>query len=143
MLPGAFVFVEAWPLTINGKIDREALLAPANAAPPSLPAAAPRGKGEQLVAQAYDEVLGCGAVGRGDNFFTLGGHSLLAAQLVSRLNRALGCALSVRDVFEQPTVSGLAQALGRSLETKTSRSEPAPRVVRRIRRPEMELVPPN
>jgi len=138
MVPATWVFVAAWPLTPNGKIDRAALPAPVVEAGGT----APLTRGEELVAKTWAEVLGRTTVGRDDNFFELGGHSLLAAQVISRLKVATGIALSVRTVFDQPTVAGFARELAAHLES-SSAPRVAPRVKRRTPRPEMELVQPN
>ncbi|MET0397710.1 MAG: amino acid adenylation domain-containing protein [Longimicrobiaceae bacterium] len=107
MVPAAFVAVDAIPLTPNGKVDRRALPAPE----PSRPAAeraAPRTPLEAEVAAIWTEVLGGEPVGVGDNFFELGGHSLRATQVVSRARGAFGVELSVRDLFDAPTVADFA-----------------------------------
>jgi amino acid adenylation domain-containing protein len=106
MLPSAFVALDAFPLTPNGKVDRKALPAPdARAAEAGEP---PRGPTEEVLAGIWAELLGTGAVHRGDSFFERGGHSLLAARLVSRTARALGAELPLRAVFAAPTLAALA-----------------------------------
>jgi acyl carrier protein len=109
MVPSAFVFLHALPLTPNGKIDRRALPEP-DAVRPELEDryVAPRNSTEELVAQIWSDVLQVERVGIYDNFFDLGGHSLLATQIVSRLREALGVSVSLRALFERPTVAGLA-----------------------------------
>jgi surfactin family lipopeptide synthetase C len=79
---------------------------------------APRNAVEQMLAGIWAEVLGVEKVGVHDNFFELGGHSLLATQVMSRLRRVLGVDLSIRQLFERPTLGGLAAALvnGKSYE---------------------------
>ncbi|HEV3037469.1 MAG TPA: SDR family NAD(P)-dependent oxidoreductase [Candidatus Angelobacter sp.] len=72
---------------------------------------APASEMEQLVAGIWQDLLGIEQVGTGDNFFELGGHSLLATQMVSRLRSALGVEISVRKIFEVPTIAGLVKAL--------------------------------
>jgi acyl transferase domain-containing protein/acyl carrier protein len=73
--------------------------------------AAPKNALEQVIADAWQEVLGIDQVGIHDNFFQLGGHSLMALQVLSRLRRAFQAELSVRLLFERPTVAGLAEAI--------------------------------
>ncbi len=145
MIPAAVVVVAAWPLTPNGKIDRQALPAPEMRSSESRgPFAAPRTMVEQTVAKAWADVLGCPAVGLADNFFDLGGHSLLAAQVVTRLNVALSGVVSVRALFDQPTLAAFAREVERRLENSPSGRVAAPRMKRRaVSRPELELVQPN
>jgi amino acid adenylation domain-containing protein len=112
MVPAAFVRLDALPLTPNGKVDRRALPAPEGLRP-ELEAAyvAPTTEVERSIAAVWREVLGIDQVGIHDNFFNLGGHSLMALQVLSRLRRALRVELSVRVLFEAPTVAGLALAV--------------------------------
>ena len=108
MVPSAFVRVEAWPLTANGKLDRNALPAPDADAYASRAYAAPEGAMEDAVASIWRELLPVERIGRHDNFFELGGHSLLAVQMASRVRRTLGVELPLRVMFEAPTLSQLA-----------------------------------
>jgi acyl-coenzyme A synthetase/AMP-(fatty) acid ligase len=112
MVPSAFVTLEALPLTPNGKVDRRALPAPGRDALEATRAhEAPRTPDEVWLAALWAELLGLERVGIHEDFFMLGGHSLLAARLVSRLRASQQVALTVRHVFDQPTVAGLAEAL--------------------------------
>ena len=135
MLPAAFVAVETWPLTSNGKVDRARLPAPDrmgyDSAPPFAP---PEGEIEETIARIWAEVLGRAGIGAQDDFFCLGGHSLRAAQVVSRLNAAFQVALSVRTLFEHPTVTALARAIERTAERSPS-ARPASPLVRTARQP--------
>jgi hypothetical protein len=141
MVPAAVVFLAAWPLTPHGKIDRGALPAPAAGAAEPDGLAAPASGTEQSVARIWTEILGRGGIGREDNFFELGGHSLLAAQVVSRINHALQVALSVRTIFDQPTIAGLAQEVEARRQTGDTPRMPARRL--RRRRATAELLQPN
>ncbi|UAW63736.1 amino acid adenylation domain-containing protein [Mycoavidus sp. HKI] len=115
MVPAAFVRLEAFPLTPNGKLDRKALPAPDVEALARQTYEVPQGEIEQILAAIWTELLGVERISRHDNFFALGGHSLLAVQMIERLRRA-GLTLSVRTLFDKPTLSILAQSLGQHQE---------------------------
>ena len=112
MVPSLFTWLDAMPLTPNGKLDRRAL--PVLSAPETMERVAPRTEAEQTMAQLWIEVLGVAAVGVDDNFFELGGHSLLAIQLISRVRHAFGVELPLRRLFESPTVAELTALLPRA-----------------------------
>ncbi|WP_228533234.1 non-ribosomal peptide synthetase [Pseudomonas sp. UFMG81] len=109
LLPSAFVALASWPLTANGKLDRQALPAPTAQASLRRAYSAPEGPNEQRLAALWAELLGVERVGRHDHFFELGGHSLLAVQLVERM-RAQGLHADVQVLFGQPTLASLAAA---------------------------------
>jgi acyl-coenzyme A synthetase/AMP-(fatty) acid ligase/acyl carrier protein len=114
MLPSTFVIVDSMPLTETGKIDRSALPAPEEARPElAQKYIAPRSALEQVLAGIFAEILKVERVGIRDNFFELGGHSLLATQVTSRIRQLLSVNLPLRKLFEDPTVSGLAEAVSR------------------------------
>ncbi|HEX8317855.1 non-ribosomal peptide synthase/polyketide synthase [Longimicrobium sp.] len=111
MVPAAYVWMEAYPLTPNGKVDRKALPAPEGDAFSARGYEAPVGEAEEAVAAIWAELLGAERVGRRDHFFERGGHSLLAARVVSRVRQALGVEAVPRDLFERPVLAEFARGL--------------------------------
>ncbi len=109
MVPRAYVVLESLPLTPNGKVDRRALPMPDTITFNSQDYVAPRSQVEDLLAEIWAKVLGKEQVGVHDNFFELGGHSLLATRLTSRIRDTFQIDLSVRNLFETPTVEQLAK----------------------------------
>jgi amino acid adenylation domain-containing protein len=108
MIPGLFVFLDSFPLTPNGKVDRNALPAPAaGRAALADPYVAPRNEGEQRLAHLWAEVLRFEKVGVEDNFFELGGDSLKVAQVATRIREAFKVDMPLRLLFEHPTVASL------------------------------------
>ncbi|MEM8961370.1 MAG: non-ribosomal peptide synthase/polyketide synthase, partial [Acidobacteriota bacterium] len=111
MVPAAFVSMESFPLTVNGKLDRRALPDPEWGEQGTRAYVAPRTESERNVAAAIADVLGVEQVGVHDDFFALGGHSLLATRLIARLRDRMGVDLPLRQIFETPTVEGLAVSI--------------------------------
>jgi amino acid adenylation domain-containing protein len=109
MLPSAFVLLDELPRTPNGKIDRRALPEPdrSNLLTWS-ELASPQTPTQASLAVLWGEVLGLEHVGRDDNFFALGGHSLLAARLIARIRHTFKVDLSLRRLFERPTLMAVA-----------------------------------
>ena len=125
MIPQHVVLLDAIPQLPNGKIDRKALPAPTVQASPSSAHVAPRNEHERRVATAMEEILALPGLGIHDDFFALGGHSLLAAQLTARLNREFGLTLSLRTLFDSPTIAGLSAVIEERLkEGQGDASEP-------------------
>ena len=125
MMPRAFVILEALPLTPNGKIDRRALPAPD---PGRLHleegAIAPRDPVEEVLAGIWQEVLGVEILSIYDNFFELGGHSLLATRVISRMRKTFEVDVSLRRLFESPTVAGLAAEIHKVIKAEIVREIP-------------------
>jgi len=112
MLPVAFVFMNTFPLTINGKVDRNALPEPKRfLSLTSEPYAAPRTSIEQTLALMWANVLRYENVGIHDNFFDMGGHSLLATLLISRIKETFQVEISLRDLLKMPTIAELANKI--------------------------------
>ena len=107
MIPAHVVLLEQLPLSPNGKLDRKALPAP-DMSRGGQDYVAPRTPTEQAVAAIWAEVLKLDRVGVHDNFFELGGHSLLATQLMSRTAKELQMNLSLKQLFDAPTIAGMA-----------------------------------
>ncbi|WP_344432291.1 amino acid adenylation domain-containing protein, partial [Amycolatopsis minnesotensis] len=111
MVPSAFVTMPSLPLSPNGKIDRKALPEPGREHRTEVEYVAPREPTEQALADVWVEVLGVGTVGVFDDFFALGGDSITSIRLTSRMREAFGVAISPRDIFDAPTVAGLAETV--------------------------------
>ena len=112
MVPAAFVRLDAFPLTANGKLDRRALPKPEWARRDSDRAyIAPGTETEAALARIWQDVLGVKQVGLHDSFFDLGGHSLLATQVVSRVRDLFHIELSLRVFFESPSLESVAKAI--------------------------------
>jgi amino acid adenylation domain-containing protein len=119
MIPVAFVKLSSLPLNANGKLDREALPAPAPSNALSFSDyRAPEAPIEVAVAQILRELLDLRRVGLDDNFFLLGGHSLLGTQLVLRLRDQFGLDLTLRHLFEAQTLEKLSQTVEKMLIEK-------------------------
>ncbi|WP_156657592.1 non-ribosomal peptide synthetase, partial [Mycobacterium kyorinense] len=110
MVPAAIMVLEALPLTVNGKLDTRALPAPDYQ--DSERYRAPANPTEEILAGIYAQILGLERVGVDDSFFDLGGDSLTAMRLIAAINTNLNAGLTVRTVFEAPTVAQLAPRIG-------------------------------
>jgi len=110
MVPGAVVVLEELPLTASGKVDRQALAA-LEAGGRSTGYVRPRTELEEQVAAIWCEVLALEQVGVDDNFFAIGGHSLLITRVLARVHKVFDVWLSVRSMFKNPTIAGLAASI--------------------------------
>lgn len=134
MIPAALVMLDALPMTPNGTLDHDALPAP-NRADSSR---APRTPQEQLLCELFAKMLNLRAVSIDDNFFELGVHSLLSARIVAQAQATLGVELTLRTLFEAPTVASRARRLQRA------RGEPRPNAPRnRLERTTIALPGPT
>ncbi len=125
MLPSAFVSLAQLPLTPNGKVNRRALPAPDLSRRSSSDSyVAPRNTTEATLATLWAELLALETVGIHDNFFELGGHSILATQLIFRLRDSFQVELTLKNLFETPTIAGLAQLLEQATTHTTHSSLP-------------------
>jgi hypothetical protein len=125
MVPSVLVVLERLPLTPNGKLDRRALPEPELASGRLL--RAPRSPQEAMLCSLFAEVLGRPRVGIEDNFFELGGHSLLATRLISRIRASLAVEVSIRSLFEAPSVAALALRLSSAAPALRAPLLPLPR----------------
>lgn len=112
MVPSLFLFIDALPLTANGKLDMHGLPAPQWDAASREELVAPRTPTEERIAAIWADVLGVGRVGVTQDFFAIGGDSIRSIQIVARCQRA-GIALRPSDLFQHSTVAALAILAGR------------------------------
>jgi amino acid adenylation domain-containing protein len=141
MIPALLVPLPALPLNPNGKVDRRAMPAPewqqqslqhAPAEPATLT--------EERLCEIWKAVLEIGQLSVSDNFFHLGGHSLLATQIISRIRDLFGLELPLRQLFETPTVQGLAAAIDRQLEAQKADGAELDEMLSRFSREELDLL---
>ena len=131
MLPAVFVRLASLPLTTSGKLDKAALPEPAadNSLDP-VGSRAPSTPTERRLARIVADLLRTESVGADDHFFLMGGHSLLGTQLVLRAREAFGIDLTLRHLFEAPTVAELASVVERLvLERVAAMSEEEARLL--------------
>ena len=118
MIPGAFVLLEAMPLTPNGKVNRRGLPVPdASSLVRETSFVAPRDSVELQLAQIWSKILGVSPIGVQDNFFDLGGHSLLAVRLMAEIEQQFGKNLSLAALFQGATIEQLAILLHQNTDT--------------------------
>ena len=112
MIPSRYLALPSLPVTLNGKVDRQALQ-PSDGVELVVGTShrAPRSETERTLTEIWQTVLGRERVGAHDNFFDLGGHSLLAAVICSNINRVLGVEVPVRWILEYPTIERLVMRM--------------------------------
>jgi amino acid adenylation domain-containing protein len=127
MVPSAFVFLDRWPLTPNGKVDRKQLPAPrAEDMDRSATFEPPRTRVEIALAGLWADLFHQPRIGRKDNFYDLGGHSLMAVNLFGRIEREFGKRLALAALFKAPTLAGLAAVVESQLDPKARWSSLVP-----------------
>ncbi|HCG1149049.1 TPA: pyoverdine non-ribosomal peptide synthetase PvdD [Pseudomonas aeruginosa] len=115
MVPAHLMLLERMPLTVNGKLDRQALPQP-DASLSQQAYRAPGSELEQRIAAIWAEILGVERAGLDDNFFELGGHSLLATRVISRVRQEQQLDASLKALFERPVLEAFAQGLERTTD---------------------------
>jgi acyl carrier protein len=121
MVPAAYVRLDAFPVTPNGKLDRRALPAPEGDAYAARGYEAPASQTEQALAGIWAEVLGLDRVGRRDHFFELGGHSLLAVRVISRVRQVLDVEVPLGVLFTRPVLTDFAHEI---VDSQLARVDP-------------------
>ncbi|BDA74266.1 amino acid adenylation domain-containing protein [Calothrix sp. PCC 7716] len=119
MVPSAFVALESFPLTPNGKIDYHALTTPYFSASQSN-YVAPITHTQKIIVNIWRQILKVETIGIHDNFFELGGHSLLATLLISSIRQTFNQEIPLRLLFEYPTISQLSHAINTSIQANNS-----------------------
>jgi amino acid adenylation domain-containing protein len=143
MVPSAFMQLEHWPVTPNGKIDRSVLPEPGwSSADQPDTYVAPRAHLEQTVAKVWWEVLGLQQIGIHESFFALGGHSLLVMQLLARFQSTVGFTLPLHTFFAAPTIAEMAHAIEVAIQPPdtiaASRIVPLVRTKRMVQRSSLQ-----
>ncbi len=137
MMPEQFVIMDELPVTVNGKINRDALLIPEVIIGEEVSFEAPISEVEKVVCAILEEVLNCAGVGRNHSFFALGGHSLKATRVISRIYQLLDVSLSLRTIFDYPVVKELAEKIdsqrGKSSQSSRLRLQRVERKTRSIK----------
>ncbi|MFC7518964.1 amino acid adenylation domain-containing protein, partial [Herbaspirillum sp. GCM10030257] len=127
MVPAAYIRLDAFPLTTNGKIDRAALPAPTDTTRVVRAHVAPEDGLEADVARIWADLLQVEQIGRDDHFFELGGHSLLVMKTVSRIRTELGLEVPMAELFARPTLSAFAAAVKEAAASDLPSITPVPR----------------
>ena len=124
MTPSHFVFLNEFPLSPAGKVDRKALPAPdSDRSAVATEYVAPRNETEEILVAISEELLAVDKVGVNDNFFELGGHSLLATQFISRVREAFDVEVELRTLFERPTIALIAEDIDSFRQEKAQQTD--------------------
>ena len=126
MQPAHLLVLEAFPLTANGKVDRQALESLARGTSGSA-YATPEGQTESVLGEMWSQLLGIPRIGRDDHFFDLGGHSLLAVQVISRVRQNLGVDVALADLFAHPVLADFAACIDSKGQDRLPPIEPVDR----------------
>jgi acyl carrier protein len=133
MVPSTIVFLDEFPLSPSGKIDRKKLPAPEfSRTSITSEYKPPESELEIRLCKICSELLNIDRVGVSDNFFELGGHSLLATQFLSRIRDEFNVEIPVRFLFENPTVEGIASQINQLKKEEESDAERLARLFARI-----------
>lgn len=127
MVPSTITFMDAFPLNQNGKVNKNALPHPARETPGNDAKELPLTPTESRLLELWKEVLCVPDLGVTDNFFDLGGHSLLATRIVSRINQSFSARMAVSEIFNTPTVRGLARRIEEKTEPQAAKETMARR----------------
>jgi acyl carrier protein len=124
MAPVAYIRLRSLPLTINGKLDRNALPVPEWVRPEVTEEyVPPRSAVEKTLCEIWSRVLGMEPVGVEDDFFEFGGHSLLATQVISQVREVFGLEIELRRLFEASTVAAFAQVVENAYSQRTQSTD--------------------
>jgi amino acid adenylation domain-containing protein len=117
MVPSAFVFIDQFPLTPNGKIDRKVLPSPVEAAPQQTKSyIAPQTETEIKLAAIWSDVLKIKQIGADEDFFEIGGHSMVAVTLMVKIEKQMGVRLPLAILFDNSTIHDMAQLIDQKSE---------------------------
>ncbi|MFN2529804.1 MAG: amino acid adenylation domain-containing protein [Pyrinomonadaceae bacterium] len=111
MIPAIFILLDELPLTASGKVNRLALPRPTHESETQEKFIAPRNLTEEILVDIWADVLSVENPGVDDDFFALGGHSLLLARLAARIRESFRLDLTLRDLFEAPTVAAISERI--------------------------------
>lgn len=126
MVPAHFIWLDRIPMTVNGKVDKRALREMSKGISTRAEYVAPRNEGEEKMAALWREVLDIEQVGIDDDFFSLGGHSLKATRLAAVVQKSFGVRMPITEIFQQPTIRQLCQAVAGMMKSAYPDIVPVP-----------------